>query len=112
LPGMQVEHLQILGYFEGSAGNTQYSYIVEVRELREKLKQAMLNPYRALCTRASGRRGTDITAFSHCLRELIFTQKVLFDILFVEFMQRVCDMSLSSLPKLYKGQATGGSCPV
>jgi hypothetical protein len=36
---MQEENLQILRCIEGSTGNTQYSYIVEVRELREKLKQ-------------------------------------------------------------------------
>jgi hypothetical protein len=77
---MQEESLQILRCIEGSTGNTQYSDIVKVRELGRRLKQATPNPYRALCTRASGRRGTDITACSHCVGALIFTLKVLFDI--------------------------------
>jgi hypothetical protein len=54
-------------------------------------------------------RGADITACSHCVRAPILPQKLLFDIQFVEFIRRVCDMSLSSISKLFRGQAAGGN---
>jgi hypothetical protein len=51
----------------------------------------------------------NITPCGDCVRALILTYTMLFDIRFVEFIRRVYEMSLSLLLKLFRGQVTGGN---